>query len=170
MKGEVIDGVLYAMTRPRARHQHILGRITRLVSGPYDHDHTGPGGWWILPEPGIELPRAPEISPDVAGWRRERLPTLPTDGAITVVPDWVCEVLSPRTRRYNLTVKRPFYAEVGVAWMWLVDLEAMVLTVHRNADGAWVDAGTFADDTEARAAPFSDVSIDVRAWWSDGGA
>lgn len=73
VKGEIIDGVLYTMTRPRGRHQHTGLLIGAALLGPFHRGAGGPGGWWILPEPGIELPNAPEISPDIAGWRRERL-------------------------------------------------------------------------------------------------
>ena len=165
MKGELIDGVLYAMTRPRGRHQSVAGRIHADYEPSYDRGRGGPGGWWILPEPGIELPGAPEISPDVAGWLRERLPELPTDTSIRVVPDWVCEVLSPTTRRHNKLVKAPYYARVGVAWMWLVDIEAMVLTVLRLHEGQWLEVGVYSDETAVRIAPFDAVEVDARSWW-----
>jgi Uma2 family endonuclease len=75
----------------------------------------GPGGWWILPEPGVELPRSPEVSPDLAGWRIERLPKLPSrDKPITLAPDWVCEILSPSTASYDNIVKRRLYLEARV--------------------------------------------------------
>ena len=70
MKGELIDGVLYAMTRPRGRHQSVAGAIQSDYQAPYQRGRGGPGGLWILPEPGIELPGAPEISPDVAAQPR----------------------------------------------------------------------------------------------------
>jgi Uma2 family endonuclease len=91
IKGEIIEGVLYTMTRPRAPHQHVLFTLSASLR-PLG---SGSGGWWILPEPGIELPGTPEIAPDLAGWRKERLPTLPDDELIRLVPDWVCEISSP---------------------------------------------------------------------------
>src|ERR1700744_4071768 len=134
IKGEIIEGVLYTMTRPRPRHQKLNLRIGARLDDPFDRGIGGPGGWWILPEPGIELPNTPEISPDVAGWRKERLPELPAT-AITLVPDWVCEILSPTTRRHNLLIKKPYYAKIGVTHHWLVDLEARTLTVYRLENG-----------------------------------
>ena len=163
MKGEIIEGVLYTMTRPRARHQSMDGAVVRGVGSPFHRG--GPGGWWILPEPGIELPTAAEFSPDVAGWRRERLPMLPKDEAITTVPDWICEILSPSTRRYDLATKKPFYARIGVPHLWLVDLEARVIDVLRLEQARWVDLGTFTDEAEARMEPFDAVAFDLRRWW-----
>src|SRR5262249_55860674 len=110
VKGEIIDGVLYTQPRPRMRHSRAGGRIHGQIQGPYDFDVDGPGGWWILIEPGIELPRSPEIAPDVAGWRRERLTPPPPNEAIRVAPDWVCEVLSKSNRTYDRKVKFPYYA------------------------------------------------------------
>ncbi len=164
-KGEIIDGVLYAMTRPRAAHQYLARQVATDVSVPFDRAHGGPGGWWILPEPGIELPGSPEVSPDVAGWRRERLLTLPRDRSINVVPDWVCEVMSPTTRRHHYLVKRPFYARVGVAYLWELNSDDQTLTVYHLENGHWVDVGAFADETAARVPPFEGVAFDVKAWW-----
>lgn len=165
VKGEIIEGVLYTMTRPRARHQRAGGSVFRRVVGPFDDGLDGPGGWWIVPEPGIELAGSPEFSPDVAGWRRERMPELPRDSAITLVPDWICEVLSPTTRRYDQAIKKPFYARIGVAYLWLVELDAQTLTALRLENGRWVELGTFADETDARIEPFDAVALDVHAWW-----
>jgi len=167
MKGEIIDGVLYAMTRPRGVHQSVAGRVHADIEPAYERGRGGPGGWWILPEPGVELARAKEISPDVAGWRRARLPSLPRDAAITVVPDWVCEVLSPTIRRHHNLVKRPLYAAVGVQWLWTVDSEALTVTVHRLQDGRWLELGVYADERDARIEPFADIAVDVSAWWPE---
>jgi Uma2 family endonuclease len=165
MKGEIIDGVFYAMTRPRGAHQDILGEITSLLRPPFQKGKGGPGGWWILPEPGIEFVGSPEVSPDVAGWKRERMTKAPTTSSITVVPDWLCEVLSTSTRRYDLRTKKPFYARMGVAWMWVVDPEAMVVSAHRLQDGAWLEVGVWSDEVDARIPPFESVEINVAEWW-----
>jgi len=166
VKGEIIDGVLYAMTRPRFRHQVIAGCVTADLFNPFARGRGGPGGWWIVSEPGIELPRSPEISPDIAGWRRERMPSSP-EGPVTIVPDWVCEVLSTTTRRHNLRIKLPYYASIGVPYAWVIDLDAQLLQAHRLSDGHWLQIGTFADEKDARIEPFDAVAIDVSEWWQD---
>ncbi|MBI3204987.1 MAG: Uma2 family endonuclease [Myxococcales bacterium] len=165
VKGEIIEGVLYTMTRPRGPHQSTSLVIGADLVGPFQRGRGGPAGWWILPEPGIELPETPEIAPDLAGWRRERLPALPEDAAITLVPDWVCEILSPSTRRHDLLVKKPYYARVGVAHHWLVDLPARTVTAYRLESGHWVELGVWGDETAARIEPFQEVPLDVASWW-----
>ena len=165
VKGEIIDGELYVQPRPRAAHARAEATIVSDIQGPYDLGRGGPGGWWILPEPGIELPGSPEFSPDIAGWRRQRLPELPQDRSIQVVPDWICEILSPSTRGYDLLKKRPFYARSGVAWLWYVDVEARTVTVSRLAEGAWVEVAVHGEDERARLQPFVDVEINFALWW-----
>lgn len=165
-RGEIIDGTLYAFPRPHPLHMGVEGAVVFDVYGPFQRGRGGPGGWWILTEPGIRIPRSPEFSPDAAGWRRERLPERPfQDVPITVVPDWICEVLSPSTRSYDLVVKRRFYAEIGVGYLWYIEPEGCVLTVSKLEDGKWVELGAHGRDEKVRAAPFEDVEIDLAAWW-----
>ncbi len=150
--------------KPRSRQVNIAGLVYTDVVQPYQRGINGPGGWWILVEPGVEMSEEDEVGPDVAGWRVERLPELPV-GPLTVVHDWVCEVLSPSTRRYDLSVKRPFYAKIGVQWMWIVDPEAQLLTVSRLQDGRWSELATFAGDVKVRAEPFDAVELNLADWW-----
>jgi Uma2 family endonuclease len=166
IKGEIIDGVLYTQPRPRARHQRVIAVLDHNLLGPYDLDGGGPGGWWILPEPGIELPGSPEFSPDLGGWKRERMPELPEDTSIHVVPDWLCEIFTPRTRSYAQEIKKPFYARIGVTWIWYVDLGAQTFTVSRLHEGKWLELGVHVGDQRVRAEPFEAVELDLAPWWS----
>ena len=165
VKGEIIEGVLYTMTRPRGRHQLAATLVGEDLSGPFNRGRGGPGGWWILVEPGIELPGTPEIAPDLAGWTRDRLAALPEDEPIRVVPDWVCEILSPTTRRHDLLVKKPYYAKVGVRHHWIVDRLERTLTAYRLEGGLWLELGMFSEETDARVEPFAAVSLDISSWW-----
>lgn len=166
IKGEIIEGVLHTMTRPCALHQRTALDVGSDLRDPFQRGRGGPGGWWILPEPGIELPNTPEIAPDLAGWRHDRLPSLPADEPIRVVPDWVCEILSPSTRRHDLLVKKPYYAKIGVPFHWLIDRDARTLTAYRLESGRWSELGVFGDERDARVEPFADIALDVAAWWA----
>jgi Uma2 family endonuclease len=103
--------------------------------------------------------------PDVAGWRQDRLPELPRDEYIRAVPDWVCEILTPFTRRYNLLVKKDYYARLGVPHLWLADRAANTLTAYQLESGNWVDVGTYADEIAACIPPFEAANIDVKGLW-----
>jgi len=165
VKGEIIEGVLYTMTRPRGRHQRLNRVIGSRLGDPFDEGRGGPGGWWIIPEPGIELPNTPEVAPDIAGWRRTTLAEIPEDAPITTVPDWVCEILSPTNRRHDLLVKKPYYAKIGVKHHWLIDLPAKTLSAYRLESGSWLELGIYGDERAARIEPFGDVPLDIAAWW-----
>jgi Uma2 family endonuclease len=172
VKGEIIDGVLHTQPRPRSRHANVGLMLGGDLQSTFQRGrYGGPGGWWILLEPGIEvLPRSPEFSPDVAGWRHARMPQLPPPKEpIRVVPDWICEILSPSTRRYDLRVKRTFYAEIGVGHLWYLDLEARTLSVSRLHEGRWLELGVYGANEKIRAEPFEAVELDMAEWWYDGG-
>ncbi len=164
VKGEIIDGVLYTQPRPRFAHQSALAAITADLHGPFQRGRGGPGDWWILPEPGITLPGAPEFSPDIAGWRRKRMPEPPVS-RIDLVPDWICEILSPSTRQYDLTVKKRFYAKSGVPFIWYVDVESRTLQVSALEGGRWLELGAWREGEHVRAAPFDELELELGAWW-----
>lgn len=164
-RGEILDGGLYAFPRPGAPHADIESSVGLDLKGPFQRGRGGPGGWWILVEPGIQLPRAPEVSPDLAGWRRERLARLPRSGPLEVVPDWVCEILSVSTRSYDMLVKRQFYADIGVRHLWYIDPDARTLTVSRLEGGRWLELGVHGGDQVVRAEPFDAIEIPLEPWW-----
>jgi len=164
--GEIIEGVLYGAPRPRFRHSSIESLMVADLVNPFQRGRGGPGGWWILVEPGIELPEAAEIVPDIAGWRRSTLPHPPESDPIRSVPDWVCEILSPSTRRHDQLVKRPFYARIGVLHLWVIDLEARSLSANELVEGRWLEIGLFGPGDAIRAKPFDSVELSMADWWA----
>lgn len=164
---EVIGGELYAMPRPRPRHQNTAGELYGELRGPFRRGVGGPGGWVFLPEPEPRLGDRPDlVEPDLAGWHRERLPELPEDAAIRVTPDWVCEVLSATTRRHDTAVKMPMYYRHGVGHAWLVDPEARTLQVFRRVTDGWLLVLSEVDDAVVRAEPFAAVELPLATLWS----
>jgi Uma2 family endonuclease len=163
--GEIIDGTLYVQPRPRARHGDIIGALSGELRDPFQRGRLGPGGWWIQIEPGIRLPDAPEFSPDLAGWRRERAPRGIPEDWWTLVPDWACEVLSPSTRAYDQRIKRPFYARIGIRHLWFIDIEAQTLSVSELSEGRWLELGVYGGDDVVRAAPFDAIELRLGELW-----
>ena len=106
---EMFDGELYASPRPALPHARAATVLGVELGGPFDRGRNGPGGWVILDEPELHFGND-VLVPDLAGWRRGRLPELPADAFMTLAPDWVCEVLSPSTeaidRRKKLRILR----------------------------------------------------------------
>lgn len=158
---EILDGELFASPRPALRHafaSSVLGtELMRRFHGP-------PGGWWILYEPELHL-GDDVVVPDIAGWRRETLPVVPDASWLEVAPDWVCEVISPRTAAIDRGRKTDIYAREGVGTFWLLDPIAKTLDVFRLDDGNWTLLDTFKETDSVAAEPFASVSIDLTRVW-----
>ncbi len=170
MVAEIIDGELHTMPRPRPRHARTATRLLRRL-GPFDDDPGEPGGWVLLLEPELHLGRKPDkLVPDLAGWKRERLPEEVFDddapGEITVVPDWVCEVLSDRTERNDRGKKMGTYRRERVPYVWLVSPTLETLEVYRLERGKWVLLETFEGDGVVRAEPFAAIELPLAALWA----
>jgi Uma2 family endonuclease len=167
MVAELIDGALHLHPRPRPRHAIAHGSLADELISPFQKGRGGPGGWWIIPEPELHL-GADVLVPDLAGWRRARMPAPPETAWFALAPDWVCEILSPATRRLDLTSKRALYAEHGVGHLWFVDPDPEVRTLEAFAlqDGRWSLIAALKDDEDVRVPPFEAISFGLGALWS----
>ncbi len=90
---------------------------------------------------------------------------MPSDAFITLAPDWVCEVLSPSTRKLDRSEKMDVYAREGVSHLWFVEPTDHLLEVFRLTDGTWLRVGSWHDDDEVRAEPFDAVPLNLGALW-----
>jgi Uma2 family endonuclease len=162
--GEILEGELVVSPRPRSRHAHATGIIGTDLIGPFQRQPRGPGGWWFLIEPELHL-GSHVVVPDLAGWRRERMPAIPDEPFFQLAPDWVCEIASPSTARVDRTVKTRIYAAAEVSAMWIVDPVARSLEVFRLVDGRWTLISTHSGDERVRAEPFDAIELELAAWW-----
>lgn len=170
MVAEILDGELHTFPRPARRHTRAASRLGRRL-GPFDDDDGDPGGWVILDEPAIHLgPKPDKIVPDLAGWRRERMPDALGDEAAPpyyeVAPDWVCEVLSERTERIDRGKKMRIYRREGVRHLWLLSPMLQTLEVYRLEDKRWVLLETYEGDDVVRAEPFDAIELQLSLLWA----
>lgn len=165
MVAEIVRGKLVTHPRPAAPHAMAASALGAELFGPFRRGHGGPGGWVILDEPELHL-RGDYLVPDIAGWRRERMPEVPQVAAFDLAPDWVCEVLSPSTEAMDRADKLPIYAEHGVRHAWLVDPLTKTLEVFRLESGRWMLLATFRDDALVRAEPFDVIELELAALWA----
>lgn len=157
---EILGGEVVVAPRPRARHGFIQARLGRFIDGPFGYDGD-PGGWWFVVEPDVELGPHDVVEPDLAGWRRERVPVFPDDRPIRIAPDWICEILSPSNARTDLIVKADLYRRSGVPFYWIVNPEERLLQALSLLERGWLLLGTWGDGDSARIPPFEALELEV---------
>lgn len=166
MTGEIIDGELIVTPGPSPRHSKASSILGHKI-GPYQvGEESGPGGWIILDE--VEIKFAEEcwpIVPDLSGWKVERFPKIIDTNWISVPPDWVCEVLSPKTARLDRIKKMSKYAKFEVPYVWLIDPVLKTLEVFKLESGRWVRSDAFEENDKVRVEPFQEVEIDLGSLW-----
>lgn len=165
-RAEIVNGALEVMPRPAAPHQESASDLGALLVPPFKFGHGGgPGGWVIVDEPYLAI-GGDVRSPDLAGWRKERY-ARPERGPYTVVPDWICELLSPGTAVRDRTEKLPLYARSGVAFLWIVDPIGCSLEVYRLGPDGYVVTLVVAGREKVRAVPFDAIELDLGLIWGD---
>jgi Uma2 family endonuclease len=163
---EIVDGELIVSPRPASPHSFAASGMAAALLPAFHGTEApaGPGGWWILQEP--ELHFADDVLvPDLAAWRRERMPVVPDTAASTLAPDWVCEIVSPSTARLDRVGKMPCYARNGVARLWLVDPLARTLESVELVGDRWTVVACHAGDDSVRIEPFTGAEIRLDRWW-----
>ena len=162
---EIIAGELYASPRPSPPHAHAASVLGIELGGPFHRGRSGPGGWMLLDEPELHF-GDDVLVPDIAGWRRERMPALPNTAYFTLAPDWLCEVLSPSTETIDRTRKLAIYAAQVVGHVWLVTPLLETLEVLRLESQRWSLLATHEGNAKRRAEPFDAIELELGALWA----
>lgn len=161
---EMFDGDLYASPRPAIPHAHAASVLGAVLLDAFHLGRSGPGGWLVLYEPELHFGND-VLVPDLAAWRRERLPVAPDDAYITLAPDWICEVLSPSTEDIDRSKKLRIYAREGVAHAWLLDPLRETLEVLALESGRWTLLASYEGRVGVRAVPFDAIELALGALW-----
>ena len=163
---ELIDGTLYLMSRPAGPHANAVGMLYTIINNSFRLGIGGPGGWRIIFEPELHLTTNMKVTvPDIAGWQFETMQKIPTDHKFIVIPDWVCEVLSPSTRKKDLEVKLPLYGESGLPHAWYVDPLARTLDAYENRAGKLVQVASLKDNDPVCQPPFDAITFNLGLLW-----
>ncbi|HEY4159503.1 MAG TPA: Uma2 family endonuclease [Polyangiaceae bacterium] len=162
--GEIVGGELQVSPRPAIGHALGSSALGATLMPRFQFGDGGPGGWWILDEPELHFGED-VVVPDLAGWRKERMPELPRKTFLTATPDWVCEFLSPSTSRFDRTKKIPLYAHARIPHLCLFDTLAETLEVFRLESAHWVLLGAHGGDDVVRAEPFDAVALELKRIW-----
>lgn len=163
--GEILTGVLHSSPRPASPHAAAATALGEELGPPFKRGRGGPGGWMILDEPELHLGED-VLVPDLAGWRRERMPEMPHASAFELAPDWACEVLSKSTAAIDRSEKLPIYARERVTHVWLVDPIVKTLEVLRLDQATYRIIATYHDDASVRVEPFDAIELDLAILWA----
>jgi len=163
---EIVDGELVVSPRPALPHAYAATAIFKDLLPAFDGDDAEPGGWRMLFEPELHFGDDVLVS-DLAAWQYERLPVIPNAAALSLPPDWLCEIISPSSVRHDRIAKMRAYARNGVAAVWLVDPIARTLENHRLDGGRWIVVSTHAGDEAAPIEPFDAIELRLARWWLD---
>ena len=166
--GQIAFGVLHAHPRPGPRHGNAVIELQTELMGSFRRGRGGPGGWVFQPEPELHLDEH-IIVPDIAGWRRERMPGLPDTAFFEQPPDWICQVLSPSTQRLDRTDKLAIYGASGVSHCWYVDPIAQTLEVLARQGEEWLITAACKDADQVCAPQFEAHIFALDVLWPNGG-
>jgi len=167
-RAEILEGRLVLMPRPASLHLYAASALNGLLWPPFHEGTGGPGGWIILPEPEIHFGKEPDLEladPDLAGWRIEHMPQLPDIAHFTLIPDWICEVISPSSEKNDTVIKPRLYQSFGLAYYWIVDPREHTLETRVLKDNVLEHAETFRDADIVAAPPFHDVPFNLDKLW-----
>jgi Uma2 family endonuclease len=169
---EILDGELHISPHPARPQLNAMSNLVALLGMPFVFGKGGSGGWVILYLPELHLgPRPDKLVPDVAGWKRERLPSAvggeDAPAQLDLAPDWVCEILSEHTRRIDKVQKMRIYAREGVRHVWHVDPRARTLDIFRLQEGRWLLVHSLAGEERVRIEPFEAIELELALLWSE---
>jgi Uma2 family endonuclease len=155
---ELIDGEIVRRPMARLKHGVVQGNArTELSSFTRGSD---PGGWWIATEVSVAYEPHQCPSHDLAGWRKQRLPSLPT-GVVDLAPDWVCEIVSPGHERKD-TVQLPLLLQRHrVPFYWLIWPEEGALAAHELEGNSYRVIAKVTEPGKVRIRPFAEIELDV---------
>ena len=137
---ELIDGAAYVREPPAPLLSHQI-----LAAELYSQIRSAIKGtkWRVFVAPvDVRLPKSTEqdgcidtvVQPDVLITRDlNKLDARGMRGA----PDWLAEILSPGTARYDKTIKIPVYERAGVPEVWLINFNARAVAIYRLSDGKY---------------------------------
>ena len=123
---EYYDGIC-VVNPPTVRHQRAERTLLLLL------DPVAPDGFEVLTEAGWRTG---------GSWFEPDLMLVPVGGPDDIVRDaplLIVEILSPSNRLDDIVTKRARYAEGGLLWYWIVDLDAPRLTVLQLVDGIFIE-------------------------------
>lgn len=165
---ELLGGEIVEKAAPSGEHGAAQSYLAARLIGPFSRRLGGhhPGGWWFATE--VEIRFGKNVCrPDVAGWRRERVPDPPRGKMVDLLPDWTCEILSSDNARNDLVRKKHIYYEHRVGHYWIADPQQGVLLVYRWVADGYLEVLSAERGERVRAEPFEAIELQVGTLFGD---
>ena len=137
VRRELVDGVLIVSPFASVRHALAAQRLNHILAAACPPDLL------VLGTINVDQEPATNLQPDLVVIRAGDL-DLP---ATAIRPLLVVEILSPSTRRFDETMKRQVYAEMGIPSYWMVDIRTPSVLALELADGQYETAGHLIGET-----------------------
>jgi Uma2 family endonuclease len=168
---ELIDGQAWSMSpAPMREHQELSGKlfveISVFLKGKPCKAYDAPFDVLL---PGSEEEDDDEVDtvvqPDIVVFcDKSKLTKRGARGA----PDWVIEILSPRTAKKDYEVKHRLYERHGVREYWIVDPKAEVIHAWRlGDDGRYGEERIYEDCEAAPSSVLEGLVIETRELFAD---
>ena len=160
---ELVDGELVEKALPSFAHGNAQAGLSGALYGfrGGEGGPRGPGGWWIVTEVEVAYGAHEVFRHDLAGWRRARLPSAPSDRPVETRPDWVCEVLAPSDAATDTVKKLRTLHRCGVPYYWLLDPEARTLRALRFTDAGYLEIASATVGETLHAEPFEVLGLSI---------
>ncbi|AKU16071.1 Uma2 family endonuclease [Luteipulveratus mongoliensis] len=144
---ELIDGMLVVTPAPSIQHQRVVGSLYRLLFAAC------PDQLEVIFAPfEVALAKDTVVQPDLLVAPRASF----TDRDLPTAPLLAVEILSPSTRRYDLTLKRDRFEASGAASYWVIDPITLTLIAWDLAEGRYVErANLKGDESYDATSPFA---------------
>lgn len=160
---ELIDGTAYVREPPAPSflHQLVVSELSRQIGDALEGK---PARVCIAPLD-IRLPKSTEedgkvdtvVQPDVfIVSNRQKIDVRGVRGG----PDWLAEVLSPSTARYDRLVKLPVYERAGVREVWLIHPIERTLAIYCLEAGRYGPATLLELKGKTQLTAVADVTVD----------
>ena len=155
-RAELIDGQIYMMAPPNARHQDIIFSLSRKIA---DYIDANEGTCKIYLAPYAVFLNADDkdyVEPDISViCDKSKLDDKGCNGA----PDWIVEVVSPSTQRMDYIVKLFKYRTAGVREYWIVN--PIIKTIQTYSFDGEEDSNQFSFIDEIPVHIFNGLTIRI---------
>lgn len=159
---ELIDGEVFDMSpAPSRRHQQVVGGLFTQIQ-VFLESH--PCEVYVAPVD-VRLPEGDEADDEITTVVQPDVtvvcdPGKLDDAGCRGAPDWIVEVLSPRTSARDQVHKRDLYERHGVREYWIVHPDDRVVTTYRRIDGSYQGGAVSEAGGTLRPGVFEELQID----------